>query len=182
MSAVNRSFSASEPSHQTILAGFVRRAESSTQLSNGVDTLPPGILLRELCSTRASFLARLRKKQTHSNRKSKKFKARRSELQGARGKETGRKCWMLYFRRNVRAKTDRGDDYRQRAAAGAARLARQFLHAKFHGLGGIRRYAAERRRSARGRAERRSSAAGRSHERMVHQTRKRQRRGGCGGA
>src|SRR6202030_174950 len=41
ISGIKRSISPCEPSHQTILAGFVRRADSSTQLSNGVDTEPP---------------------------------------------------------------------------------------------------------------------------------------------
>src|SRR5208282_3518305 len=34
-------FSSSEPSHQTMWSGFVRRADSSTQFSSGVDTQPP---------------------------------------------------------------------------------------------------------------------------------------------
>src|SRR5579862_2053437 len=42
MSAVRRSFSDCDPSHQTIFDGLVRRADSSTQLSSGVDTLSPG--------------------------------------------------------------------------------------------------------------------------------------------
>src|ERR1700751_6172581 len=41
ISGIKRSISPCEPSHHTILAGFVRRADSSTQLSNGVDTEPP---------------------------------------------------------------------------------------------------------------------------------------------
>jgi hypothetical protein len=41
MSAVRRSFSDCDPSHHTIFDGLVRRADSSTQLSSGVDTLSP---------------------------------------------------------------------------------------------------------------------------------------------
>src|SRR5580658_9967974 len=36
-------FSSSEPSHQTMWSGFVRRADSSTQFSSGVDTQPPKV-------------------------------------------------------------------------------------------------------------------------------------------
>src|SRR5580658_2947318 len=36
-------FSSSEPSHQTMWSGFVRRADSSTQFSSGVDTQPPRV-------------------------------------------------------------------------------------------------------------------------------------------
>src|ERR1700730_2211173 len=43
MSSANRSLSASDPSHQTIDEGFVKRADSSTQHSSGVDTAPPRI-------------------------------------------------------------------------------------------------------------------------------------------
>jgi hypothetical protein len=43
ISSVKRWLSASEPSHQTIFDGFVRRADSSTHRSSGVDTEPPKI-------------------------------------------------------------------------------------------------------------------------------------------
>ena len=39
ISSVRRSLSIWEPSHQTILDGLARRADSSTQLSSGVDKL-----------------------------------------------------------------------------------------------------------------------------------------------
>src|SRR4029077_19406806 len=52
-----------------------------------------------------------------------------------RGK--GVSCPMLYFRRNVRAKAKGGGCDRRQTRADAARMAGQFLYAKFHGFRGI---------------------------------------------
>src|SRR5580698_931829 len=78
-----------------------------------------------------------------------------------------------YTSARVRAKAESGDCDCRGTAGGAARLARQFLHAEFHRLGGVRRHAADWRWRARSRVTSGSCAAGAGDERVVHETRER---------
>src|ERR1700722_5441569 len=183
ISAVRRSFSASEPSHQTILAGFVSRDDSSTQFSRGVATLSPWdpvwvvrATLGQFGRNRGAAVVKTRYLSQENSR------VRAGEMQGGCVMRRGLKCPMLYSPRNVRAETGGGNDHRSGAAARAAGLARQFLHAEFYGVRGIRRHASQGGGRAGSGAERRSGAVGGRDGRVVHETRKREWRGGRGGA
>src|ERR1700737_3990444 len=94
MSSVNRSFSACEPSHQTILEGLGKHADSSTQLSSGVDTGPPRISRGERHSGNglSSFGMVSQGAVTTEN-----SRLRREELQGESRGEFFCTCTMLQF-------------------------------------------------------------------------------------
>ena len=77
---------------------------------------------------------------------------------------------MLYLPQNVCAKASGGCPDRRRENAGATGVAGQLLHEEFHGLGRVRRYAANWRGQAGSGAERRTRPVGYGTGRMAHKT------------